>query len=215
MKTCSKCKADKPLTEFNKATKRPDGLRCACKSCGALTHAAYRATNREKLNSASAAWHVKNTGRQRDSRAAYYLANTDRLRSANAVRYAENTEKIRAAHATYRAANVNKVRASNAAWKAANLDKVCIYSHNRRARENTAGGNLSHGLADKLFKLQRGKCACCGLPLGEKYHLDHIMPLALGGANEDWNIQLLRQRCNNQKHAKHPIDFMQQRGFLL
>lgn len=41
------------------------------------------------------------------------------------------------------------------------------------------------------------------------------MPLALGGANEDWNIQLLRQRCNNQKKAKHPVDFMQSKGYLL
>jgi hypothetical protein len=25
----------------------------------------------------------------------------------------------------------------------------------------------------------------------------------------------LRSRCNQQKHAKHPVDFMQERGFLL
>jgi 5-methylcytosine-specific restriction endonuclease McrA len=53
------------------------------------------------------------------------------------------------------------------------------------------------------------------LPLGDNYHIDHIMPLALGGSNTDDNIQLLRQRCNNQKCAKHPVDFMQSRGFLL
>jgi len=41
------------------------------------------------------------------------------------------------------------------------------------------------------------------------------MPLALGGANADDNIQLLRSTCNQQKHAKHPVDFMQQKGFLL
>lgn len=46
-------------------------------------------------------------------------------------------------------------------------------------------------------------------------HLDHIVPVAMGGPNIDENIQLLRQRCNNQKHSKHPVDFMQQRGFLL
>jgi 5-methylcytosine-specific restriction endonuclease McrA len=45
--------------------------------------------------------------------------------------------------------------------------------------------------------------------------MDHIIPLALGGANTDDNIQLLRATCNLQKHTKHPIDFMQQRGYLL
>jgi 5-methylcytosine-specific restriction endonuclease McrA len=51
--------------------------------------------------------------------------------------------------------------------------------------------------------------------LGDNYHLDHIVPLAIGGTNTDDNIQLLRQKCNQQKSAKHPIDFMQSRGFLL
>ncbi len=96
-----------------------------------------------------------------------------------------------------------------------NADRVCILSHNRRAKISLIGGKLSSGLSKKLFKLQKGKCACCKEPLGNNFHMDHIMPLALGGANEDWNIQLLRQTCNNQKRAKHPIDFMQKRGFLL
>lgn len=73
----------------------------------------------------------------------------------------------------------------------------------------------SKGLAERLFRLQRGKCACCKKPLGSDYHLDHIMPLALGGVNEDSNIQLLRAKCNMQKHTVHPVEFMQQRGFLL
>ena len=46
-------------------------------------------------------------------------------------------------------------------------------------------------------------------------HLDHIMPLALGGSNTDDNIQLLRARCNLQKRAKHPVDFMRERGYLI
>jgi len=36
-----------------------------------------------------------------------------------------------------------------------------------------------------------------------------------GGSNTDDNMQLLRKLCNLQKHAKHPVDFMQERGFLL
>ena len=88
-------------------------------------------------------------------------------------------------------------------------------NHNRRARMLEVGGKLSSGLSGRLFKLQRGKCACCKLPLGDDYHLDHIIPIDLGGANEDWNIQLLRAKCNCQKHNTHPIDFMQSKGFLL
>jgi len=78
------------------------------------------------------------------------------------------------------------------------------------------GGELSKNLVAKLFKLQGGQCACgCGGDLGEDYHLDHRMPLALGGSNTDGNMQLLRKRCNLRKGAKHPIKFMQENGFLL
>lgn len=86
---------------------------------------------------------------------------------------------------------------------------------NKRAKIRENGGRLSPGLAKTLFSLQKGKCACCGLPLGNDFHLDHIIPSALGGANEDWNIQLLRRKCNMSKGAKHPLVFMQGKGFLL
>lgn len=101
-------------------------------------------------------------------------------------------------------------------WRADHPEAVRTIRQNRRARKLAAGGTLSTDIAERLLKLQRGKCACgCDQPLGDDYHLDHRMPLALGGTNTDDNMQLLRKRCNLQKHAKHPVDFMQSRGFLL
>jgi len=45
--------------------------------------------------------------------------------------------------------------------------------------------------------------------------VDHIYPIALGGTNEGSNLQLLCRFCNRSKGAKHPVDYMQKRGFLL
>jgi len=115
----------------------------------------------------------------------------------------------------YYEANTERCRAATVKWRNANPSRCRINDHNHRARELSSDGKLTHGLAGKLFKLQKGKCACCGLPLGKDYHIDHKMPLSSNGANEDWNIQLLRQRCNNQKGTKDPITFMQQKGFLI
>lgn len=130
--------------------------------------------------------------------------------------YAQNKERKSVTQAKWQAENKEKREAKKAEWRANNKDKWVMYNHNRRARRITAGGKLTAGLSDLLFKLQRGKCACgCGKPLGDDYHLDHIMPLALGGTNTDDNIQLLRKTCNLKKGTKHPIDFMQTRGFLL
>jgi 5-methylcytosine-specific restriction endonuclease McrA len=45
--------------------------------------------------------------------------------------------------------------------------------------------------------------------------MDHIVPLALGGKNEDRNIQLLLPACNMKKSAKHPNDYMREMGYLI
>ena len=156
-----------------------------CIPCHRAGTALWRANNPEKAKEASAAWDA---------------AHPDLLKKYGAKWYAKN-QKVR--------------KLSQAAWAKANPEARRNYNHNRRARELAGVGNLSKNLSTKLFKLQKGKCTCCKQPLGDDYHLDHIVPLALGGLNTDDNIQLLRQKCNQQKHAKHPIDFMQQRGFLL
>ena len=158
-------------------------------------NAAYYQTNREKLIAASAAYKAANP----DSFKNYRLKNKDRI-----------NERL----AEWRAANPEKMASSASAWAKANPEARRINEHNRRNKCKSSGV-LSRGLTGRLLLLQKGRCACCGMPLGKNFHLDHIMPLALGGSNTDDNIQLLRQRCNNKKYTKHPIDYMQEKGFLL
>ena len=127
------------------------------------------------------------------------------------MRPKQNTEKMK----DWRSANKDRANENRKAWYAKNPDAMRIQAHNRRARKRSNGGALSANLSAKLFKLQRGKCACCKRPLGDDYHMDHIMPIALGGSNTDDNMQLLTATCNQEKWKKHPVDFMQQRGFLI
>lgn len=146
---------------------------------------------------------------------AWNLANPEKVRANLAKWRAENREKRKSSSAAWRAANPDKVKSWSSRYYAENKEAHILRNNIRRAREVENGGTLSRGLAERLYSMQRGKCACCGKPLGKDYHLDHIMPLALGGSNTDENMQLLRATCNRQKNAKHPVDFMQQRGFLL
>lgn len=116
----------------------------------------------------------------------------------------------------WKKSNPEKLKSSRSNYRLKNLERYRVHDRNYQSRKRNNGGKLSVGLFDNLFKLQRGKCACCHADLAKvKPHLDHRMPLALGGSNTDDNIQLLCQKCNNQKHAKHPIDFMQSKGYLL
>ena len=186
MKTCIKCGETKSATEFYKHDTTKDRLQSTCKACFKISRAKRYAANPEKEKSLMAAWRE------------------------------ENIEKVRALQSAYRIANPEKFSGYASKWASLNKEYWRIKCHNRRARLREAGGKLSTDIASKLIVLQKGKCACgCKQPLGDNYHLDHIMPIALGGSNTDDNIQLLTATCNLQKGAKHPVEFMQQRGLLL
>lgn len=91
---------------------------------------------------------------------------------------------------------------------------------NRDARKRgTPGNGLTAGIRKRLWFLQKGKCAACYARLKteglQKYHLDHIEPLALGGPHCDANVQLLCPGCNVRKGATPPVEFMQSLGRLL
>ncbi len=57
-----------------------------------------------------------------------------------------------------------------------------------------------------LMIRERGKCSNCGTELQEdpvsRVHVDHIIPLAVGGFNDIVNLQLLCERCNLAKNKK-------------
>ena len=108
------------------------------------------------------------------------------------------------------------------AWYAKNKDKHSERIRRHRAKNHAkvreaerqkenarrgAIGKLSKGIESDLFRSQSGLCVCCDRPLGSNYHLDHIMPLALGGTNTDDNVQLLRAECNLRKGAMHPDEW--------
>lgn len=86
-------------------------------------------------------------------------------------------------------------------------------AHRRRAAILQAGGCFSRENVVSLFEKQRKSCQACGCDISDGYHIDHIYPLARGGANDNGNIQLLCQPCNNRKHVKDPIQFLIENGY--
>ena len=200
MKTCTKCGESQPLDQFSKKAAARDGLQCQCKVCQKDAAAARYSANPEQPRAASVKW----------IKAHPEKAKAASVRNAKALR-----EKVEAASPEWVKAYKAELSAACAARYAANPARWRIYCNNARARKAGVAGKLSHGLAAKLFDLQKGLCACCGQPLGDDFHMDHVLPFKLGGRNVDGNIQLLRASCNMSKGARHPDDFMQSRGFLL
>ena len=65
-----------------------------------------------------------------------------------------------------------------------------------------------------LFAAQGGKCVYCRCDLDDTAHVDHRMPLSLGGTNTDDNVQLLCAWCNNSKHNTHPDVYEARIGYV-
>ena len=173
---------------------------------------AYRERNAEKIR----AYNEKNSERNAAAKKSWYARNRDVLAEKWQARYSEKREELLQYQTEHYKKNGDKIKARVAKWKRENPGKVAAICQNRRAKKAMANGQLSPGLADRLMDLQRGLCAACRCDLKSSgRHLDHIQPLSKNGSNTDSNIQLLCPSCNSSKHSKHPIEFMQQRGFLL
>jgi 5-methylcytosine-specific restriction endonuclease McrA len=126
-----------------------------------------------------------------------------------------NPDKARDSERKWKRNNMDKVRAKARRWANRNLDKLRLNNANRRARLLRCEGSHTGDDVERLFTLQRGKCAACNKSIVDSYHVDHITPLSKGGSNWPFNLQLLCAFCNVSKHAQDPIHWQQKRGYLL
>jgi 5-methylcytosine-specific restriction endonuclease McrA len=177
----------------------------------------YRAENREKVTAQEKAFYQANLERMRAKNRRYSIVNAERISERNKGYYYADIEKARARVRRYAAEHPEEVRATLTKWRRENPEIPREHNANRRAKKAKNGGRLTKGLIKRLYEAQKGLCACCGGALGERsnYHLDHQMPVALGGKSEDSNMQLLLKRCNLQKGKSHPDDFAVRRGLDL
>ena len=85
----------------------------------------------------------------------------------------------------------------------------------QQERRYKVGGHVPKGLKEKLRQRQKGRCGICLFPLRGMLHIDHILPVKLGGTNNPKNLQLSHRDCNLSKGATHPADYAQSIGRLL
>ena len=117
-----------------------------------------------------------------------------------------------------RAADSTNNAASYEADRDRRIAMASLYQRNNKERTNArnrlfvqrrGAAEGSHTEAQKVQLLldQNGKCNCCGHDLRNGKHIDHIMPIILGGSDYIENIQWLCQVCNNIKADRHPDEW--------
>jgi len=83
MKTCPKCKVEKPVEEFSKNRSTKDGLQHYCKPCSCEWAAEYRENNEEQYRESSRRYYESNKEQRKVSRRKYYENNKERFRGYN------------------------------------------------------------------------------------------------------------------------------------
>lgn len=164
---------------------------------------AYRAANKERRRVALKAWRRANrTKVQADSRARY-RANSESERLRMRVYYAANKERVLAKARAKRLVSPESAREACREWRKKNPEASIHHGAKRRARKRGgATGSVSY---QQLWATFNGNCSICAkrLYVGvQKYHYDHIVPLARGGSHTQDNLQITHAHCNLSKHVK-------------
>lgn len=211
---------NKPCVNCGSSDRDKDGR---CVPCRKQWSKDYREKNIDRIKEQQAKRYTENREEIRSRRkpysseeyAKYYALNAEKISLRLKDYYLENVEKMRKKSREYYASNTEIVISKMKIYRISNPEYSKINNNKRRALKAKSGGTHTASDIRKLFKLQKMKCACCKANIKNRYHVDHVIPLSKGGSNGKENIQILCAPCNLKKSAKHPIDFMQEMGFLL
>lgn len=191
MKYCKKCERE--------TARNASG---ACKPCACLATKAWKAKNIERSREANVKWATENKEKMDEYKAKYRQANKAKCVAASIKSREKRPDGYREYQLQYAASERGR-------------ESSIKRSHTRRARVSGAGGEYSREDIAFLMETQKGLCVCCRTSLSHGKHVDHVIPLVMGGRNDRYNLQLLCPKCNLQKSSKHPVDFMQSKGFLI
>lgn len=224
-KTCSVCKAEKPVSEFYKDARRKDGLFSCCKFCHCARTKRYADANPEKRKAMVVAWNNAHPEKRREISDAWKKRNPEKLRAYAKTRLEENAAasarwrqgnpekvklqkqryeakhrevinaKARAAHA----ANPEQGRARRARWAVKNVPVARAAVARRRAAKHQA----TPLWANEFFIREAYSLAQLRSRMfGFKWHVDHIVPLKsklVCGLHTHANLQVIPGAANHKK----------------
>jgi len=209
-KYCSYCDTYKPAVEFYKQKSSPDGLQYRCKDCSVLARKKWAEDNNKSIR------------RYRDDD---YRKHADGYKERAHRWRKENHEKKKLVDKIWRTNNKEKKAAIDKKWRENNRDKE---EHNRKSREyakahpdksrenvrrrraikcKAPGRGVTASQEKDIIAQHSGICVYCGKK-ANKIELDHIVPLARGGAHDIDNIALSCDTCNRKKGAKSLLVFL-------
>jgi 5-methylcytosine-specific restriction endonuclease McrA len=182
-KQCTRCGECKPLTDFHKQASLPGGYKHYCKACckaiNAARHAARPIEERRAHNKAA------------------YAAKKDAYKARALRNYYDNPDKAKRRILAWNRANGDKRRVYGKRTRDRNPETHREVWRRRHARKM---GTMVARITPALLK---AKCAywgnCCWICGGPQEAIDHVKPLATGGAHILANLRPICRACNTRK----------------
>ena len=206
-RNCARCKEWKLRCDFHFDSYKSDGMSSSCRVCGAARVQASRGRPPSvRVRTPRTPGLTPEQKKLEETRIATEC--TRRYRAKNPELHASKKKAAREK-------TKEKDKVVQRKWIEKNRARVNLYNRMAAGRRRSNGMRNPVETVYKLAKAQKNRCAICNVSIKKKYHIDHIMPLALGGENLPRNLQLLCPPCNLSKRDKHPVDFMRSKGFLI
>jgi hypothetical protein len=201
LKVCTKCKAEKELSEFHKRSDRSTGYNTQCKDCVGARQKSWKEANPNKNSEYSKKYREANLEDRRKWDREYAKANrqkkTDNFRNWRH----KNPDKDLAA----RDRNKETVKACMKTWRTKNKHVVNAHAAKYRAGINQATPKwLTQEHKQQIENLYRIAGHMSEFH-EESFHVDHIEPLngkTSMGLHLPWNLQILPAKENISKSNK-------------
>jgi hypothetical protein len=132
----------------------------------------------------------------------YYEKNKEALKLKMREYYKNNKELFQVSSKNWAENNKDKIKISTKKWRDNNKASRQSWCYKRRALKRSAVVETSNMEEIKKFYLLAEKLTNL---FGEKYCVDHIMPLAKGGKHHQDNLQVITLSDNSRKGAKYPF----------
>lgn len=142
-------------------------------------------------------------------KAASYAKHREETLQRRRERLVRDRDVIAEQRKAFRARHRDRLNDGMSAYAKANRPKMRVGERLRRDRERGATGKHTYADIKALEVSQAMLCAnpFCRVDIAAGYHIDHIMPIALGGTNDAANLQLLCGPCNLSKGDLHPDEW--------
>lgn len=148
---------------------------------------------------------------------AYYKANSDRLKAKSRELYYDDHEGELQKRQEWRDANRDLIRAQARAYgqNPKQKERVRKTSAAYRARKSLCAGTVTQERKDRLLAAYNNCCAVCSVPMTNtsrrtptSFTWDHIVPLSMGGRDDDSNLLPMCQSCNSTKGKKSLLGWL-------